>query len=60
MSKFFKNITLINAPKALLSVNEAFFFFFFKKKNWGSILIYSLHLVKRSSDSTYQKEKWFR
>ena len=29
MSKFFKNITLINAPKALLSVNEAFFFFFF-------------------------------
>ena len=29
MSKFFKNITLINAPKALLSVNEAFFFIFF-------------------------------
>ena len=28
MSKFFKNITLINAPKALLSVNEAFFFFY--------------------------------
>ena len=26
MSKFFKNITLINAPKALLSVNEALFF----------------------------------
>ena len=59
MSKFFKNITLINAPKALLSVNEAFFFFFFFLI-WGSILIYSLHLVKRSSDSTYQKEKWFR
>ena len=29
MSKFFKNITLINAPKALLSVNEAFLLFFF-------------------------------
>ena len=28
MSKFLKNITLINAPKALLSVNEAFFFFY--------------------------------
>jgi len=27
MSKLYKNVTLIDAPKALLSVNEAFFFY---------------------------------